>query len=65
MILYKEILKILQDRFREEQITSAELNRQENELQKLLTDNQNIKAKGWLFGLSYLNATGQLSKFWK
>ncbi len=65
IILYKETLQILQDRFIEQQITSNELNRQENELQKLSTDYQNSKSKAWLFGLSYLNATGQLSKLWK
>jgi outer membrane protein len=65
ILLYKETLKILQDRFKEQQITSNEINRQENELQKLLTDYQNTKIEAWLFGLSYLNATGQLSKLWK
>jgi len=63
--LYKETLEILQDRFREGQITSNELNRQENELQKLVTDYQNTTVKSWLFGLSYLNESGQLKKLWK
>ncbi|MEO6901692.1 MAG: TolC family protein [Bacteroidia bacterium] len=63
--LYKETLKILQDRFKEEQITANELNRQENELEKVLSEYQSTKAKAWLFGLSYLNATGKLSKLWK
>jgi len=65
ILLYKETLQILQDRFKEQQITAIELNRQETELQKLLTDYQNTKAKAWLFELSFLNATGQLSKLWK
>jgi len=65
IVLYKETLAILQERFREQQITSNELNRQEYELQKLLADYQNTKAKAWLFSLSYLNATGQLSKLWR
>jgi len=65
MMLYKETLKILQDRLKEQQLTANELNRQENELQKLLADYQNTKVKGWLFGLSYLNATGQLTKLWQ
>jgi len=65
IILYKETLKILQDRFKEQQITSSELNRQEFELQKLLTEYQSTNVKVWLFGLSYLNVTGQLSKLWK
>ena len=65
IILYQENLKILQDRFKGGQITSNELNRQEYELQKLLSDYQNTKVKAWSFGLSYLNATGQLSKLWK
>ncbi|MDZ4795695.1 MAG: TolC family protein [Bacteroidota bacterium] len=65
IILYEEILKILQDRFKEGQITSNELNSQEKGLQKLLTDYQNTKVEGWLFGLSYLNSTGQLSKLWR
>jgi hypothetical protein len=64
IILFKETLKILQDRFREDQISSGELNRQEYELQKVLTDYQNTKAKAWLFRLSYLNYTGQLNKLW-
>ncbi|MEO7121508.1 MAG: TolC family protein [Ginsengibacter sp.] len=65
IILYEETLKILQDRFKEQQITAIELNRQEMELQKLVTDYQNTKAKAWLFELSFLNASGQLSKLWK
>lgn len=65
IVLYKETLQILQDRFKEQQITAIELNRQENELQKLLSDYQNTKAKAWLFKLNILNATGQLSKLWK
>lgn len=56
IILYKETLKILQDRFKEQQATSNELNRQENELQK---------NKGVAIWIIYLNATGQLSKLWK
>jgi len=63
--LFKEILAILQDRINEQQITANELNRQETELQKLLTTYQNTKAKAWLFKLDILNATGQLSKLWK
>jgi outer membrane protein TolC len=65
LILYKETLQLLQDRFKEKQITSSELNRQEYEFQKLLSEYQNIKAEQWLYGLSYLYATGQLSKLWK
>jgi len=65
IVLYEETLKILQDRFREQQITANELNRQEYELQKLLKEYQNTKVEAWLFGLSYLNATGQLNKLWK
>ena len=65
IILYEETLKIFQDRFKEQQITSIELNRQEYELQKLLTDYQNTKAKAWLFELAFLNDTGQLCKLWK
>jgi len=62
--LYKETLEILQNRFKEQQIASSELNRQENELQKLLSDYQNTKVQAWLFGLSYLNAAGLLGKLW-
>ena len=65
ILLYKETLQILQDRFKEQQITAIELNRQETELQKLLTTYQNTKAKAWLFRLAFMNATGQLSKLWK
>ncbi len=65
IVLYKETLSILQDRFKEQQITSSELNRQEYELQKLLTEYQSTNAKALLFRLSYLNATGQLSKLWQ
>ncbi len=65
IMLYKETLKILQDRFKEQQITSAELNRQEFELQKLMVEYQSTRVKAWLYSLSYLNATGQLSKLWK
>ncbi len=63
--LYKETLSILQERFKEQQITASELNRQEYELQKLLADYQNTKANGWLYKLSYLSTTGQLTKLWK
>jgi len=56
IILYKETLKILQNRFKEQQATSNELNRKENELQK---------NKGVAIWIIYLNATGQLSKLWK
>lgn len=63
--LYKETLSILQNRYEERQITSSELNRQETELQKLLSDYQNTKANEWQYKLTYLNATGQLSKLWK
>jgi len=63
--LYKETVQILQDRFQEQQITASELNRQENELQKLEVDYQNTKANAWLFEIAYLNATGQLTKLWE
>lgn len=65
IILYQETLKILQERFKEQQTTSNEINRQENELQKLLAAHQNTKVKAWLFRLSYLNSSGQLSRLWK
>ncbi len=64
IVLYKETLKILQDRFDEQQITTIALNKQEVELQKLLSDYQNTKVMTWLYKLNYLNATGQLSKLW-
>ena len=65
ILLYKETLQILQDRFKEQQISAIELNKQEFELQKLLITYQNTKAKAWLFKLALMNATGQLSKLWK
>jgi outer membrane protein TolC len=65
ILLYKETLQILQDRFKEQQISAIELNKQEFELQKLLITYQNTKAKAWLFKLAFMNATGQLSKLWK
>lgn len=65
IILYQETLKILQERFKEQQTTSNEINRQENELQKLLAAHQNTKVKAWQFRSSYLNSSGQLSRLWK
>jgi hypothetical protein len=56
--LQKETVHVLQYRFKEQQITGSELNRQENELQKLKVDCQNTKANAWLFEIAYLNVTG-------
>ena len=65
LILYQESLKISQDRLKEGQITTLELNNQEYELQQLFAEYENTKKQMWLFRLSYLKASGQLSKLWK
>jgi outer membrane protein len=65
LTLYHESLKISQDRLEEGQITSLDLNNQEQELQQLIAANQNTKKQMWLYRLSYLKASGQLSKLWK
>lgn len=65
LMLYKENLQILQDRFNADQITSNELNRQENEMNKLSAEHRNTQVKAWSYGLAYLNASGQLSKLWE
>ncbi len=65
LILYLESLKISQDRLKEGQITSFELNNQEQELQQLTAAYENNKKQIWLNRLSYLKASGQLSKLWK
>ena len=63
IILYQENLKIFQERFQEQQVTSIKLNRQEYELQNLLSDYRNTKAKAWLCKLAILNATGHLANY--
>lgn len=65
LILYQESLTISQDRLKEGQITSFELNNQEYALQQLLAEYENTKRQMWLSRLSYLNTSGQLSKLWK
>ena len=65
LLLYQESLKISQDRLKEGQITSIELNDQEQELQQLLAVYETTKKQLWLYKLSYLKASGQLSRLWK
>jgi outer membrane protein len=65
LTLYQESLKISQDRLKEGQISTLELNNQEYELQQLFAEYENTKKQMWLFRLSYLKASGQLSKLWK
>jgi len=63
--LYRESLKISQDRLKEGQITSFELNNQEQELQQLIATYENTKKQMWLYRLAYLKASGQLNKLWQ
>ncbi len=65
LALYQESLKISQDRLKEGQTTSLELNNQEQELQQLIAAHESTKKQMWLYRLSYLKASGQLSKLWK
>ena len=64
LVLYQESLKISQDRLKEGQITSIELNEQEYELQQLLAEYESSRKQMWLFILSQLKASGQLSRLW-
>jgi outer membrane protein len=65
LVLYQESLNISQERLKEGQIISLELNNQEQELQQLIAAYENTKKQLWLYRLSYLKASGQLSKLWE
>ena len=63
--IYKESLKISQDRLQGGQISALALNDQEQELQQLLAVYEITKEQIWLYRLNYLKASGQLQRLWK
>jgi len=65
IILSKETVKILQDRFEAGQESASTLNTEEANLQNIQANRQAGEVQLRLYWLDYLKATGQLSKLWK
>ena len=65
IILSKETIKILQDRFKAGQESASTLNTEEANLQNIQANRQVSEVQLRLYWLDYLKATGQLSKLWK
>ena len=65
LILSKETVKILQDRFEAGQESASTLNTEEANLQNIQANRQAGEVQLRLYWLDYLKATGQLSKLWK
>jgi len=65
IILSKETVKILQDRFQAGQESASTLNTEEANLQNIQANRQVSEVQLRLYWLDYLKATGQLSKLWK
>ncbi len=65
IILSKENVKIIQDRFELGQETASNLNLEENNLQSSEASYTLIQKQYWLYYLDYLKASGKLSELWK
>ena len=65
ILLSQESIKLIRERFTEEQESASTLNTEETSLQSLEADYQTHKKQVWLYYLDYLRSSGLLSKFIK